>query len=119
MKMHRSLIAATALAIGIGAALPALADQTVTTTTTTKHHYVYYGDHDIYYGPETKTYYWRTSDGKWMSGTELPTESRTYITSGGVPIELDTDRPYDRDEWVVAHYKHKRDGDRDRDHDRD
>lgn len=76
-----------------------------TTTTTTKHRYVYYGDHDIYFAPDTRTYYWR-ADGRWISGATLPPEDRAYVTRDGVEIELDTDRPYTRHEYVVAHYKH-------------
>jgi len=83
---------------------------TTTTTTTTKHRYVYYGDHDIYFAPDTRTYYWM-NNGRWTSGTTLPTEDQPYIRSGGVQIELDTDRPYERHDYVIAHYKH-------RDHDR-
>lgn len=77
-----------------------------TTTTTTKYKYTYYGDHDIYFAPETKIYYWN-SDGKWLSGTELPADSRAYVRSGGVAIELDTEHPYERNEYVIAHYKNK------------
>lgn len=89
-----------------------------TTTTITKHRYVYYGDHDIYFAPETKTYYWRTN-GAWQSGVTLPPEDRTYVQKGGVTIELDTDRPYTRHEYVVAHYKHRHDSDDDRRRDDD
>jgi hypothetical protein len=109
MKMRNTVIHATAIAFAL-AALPVLAQETTSETTTTtttvrKHDYVYYGDHDIYFAPETKTYYWR--DGSdWRSGAELPAESRTYITNGGVKIQLDTDRPYEKNEWVVEHYKH-------------
>ena len=81
---------------------------TTTTTTTTKRQYIYYGDHDIYFAPDTKTYYWR-DDGRWLSGTTLPPEDRSYVRRGGVTIELDTDRPYTRHEYVIAHYKHHRD----------
>lgn len=35
-------------------------------------------------------------------------DRRSYITSGGVTIELDTDRPYTRHEYVLAKYKHDR-----------
>jgi hypothetical protein len=119
MNFQRNLIAAAALAIGFAAAAPVLAnpESTVTvTTTTSKHHYVYYGDHEIYFAPETKTYYWR-HDGTWASGRELPVESRSYVTAGGVELELETDRPYDRHEWVVKHYRdhHDRDGKHERD----
>ena len=85
---------------------------TTTTTTTTKRRYVYYGDHDIYFAPDTKTYYWQ-SNGRWISGDVLPAEDQAYIRSGGVQIELDTDRPYERHDYVIAHYKHHRDHDDD------
>lgn len=86
-------------------------DGSTTTTTTTKHRYVYYSDHDIYYAPETRTYFWR-SNGNWTSGTTLPPEDEAYIRSKGVTIELDTDKPYERHEYVISHYKHNSDNDR-------
>ena len=62
---------------------------------------------------------WREGDA-WRSGVELPPAYRGYITTGGVTIDLDTERPYERNDWVVEHYRHHRDGDRDRDdHDHD
>ena len=119
MKMRHTVIHATAIAIAF-AALPVLAQTTETTETTTtttvkqgNHEYIYYGDHDIYFAPQTRTYYWQEGD-TWRSGTELPPASRSYITSGGVKIQLDTDRPYERNEWVIQHYKH---GHHDRDDD--
>ena len=81
-----------------------------TTTTTTKHKYVYYGDHDIYFAPDTRTYYWM-AEGKWTSGTALPAESQAYVRDGGVSIELDTARPYERNKYVIAHYKRAHDRD--------
>jgi hypothetical protein len=89
---------------------------TTTTTTTTKRRYVYYGDHDIYFAPDTKMYYWR-NDGRWQSGTVLPAESQPYVRNGGFDIELDTDRPYERNDYVIAHYKHRHDNDGDRHND--
>jgi len=90
---------------------------TTTTTTTTKRRYVYYGDHDIYFAPDTKTYYWR-SNGAWISGVTLPPEERAYVQHGGVAIELDTDRPYTRHEYVIAHYKnhHEREHEHEHEH---
>lgn len=125
MNIQRNLLAAAVLATGLAGAVPALAesDSTVTLThTTSRHHYVYYGDHQIYFAPETKTYYWRR-DGNWTSGAELPTESRGYVAAGGVELDLDTDRPYERHQWVVTHYRdqhdgHRRDGDDSHDADR-
>jgi len=87
MNIHRNLIAATALAIGFAGAIPAIAetDTTVTTTVqkTSNHHYVYYGDHQIYFAPETKTYYWQVnSTGPWQSGEVLPLESQGWVKTG-------------------------------------
>jgi hypothetical protein len=125
MNMRQSFITSTVIAIGFATAVPAIAEQTTETTETTvttvqkgHHHYVYYGDHDIYFAPESKTYYWQ--EGKeWRSGLELPQSSRSYITNGGVQIDLDTERPYERNDWVVKHYKNGNDhddGDGDHDH---
>jgi hypothetical protein len=112
MLTLKTLTAAVALAIGFAVAVPVLvhADETTTTTTTTKHHYTYYPDHEIYFAPESKTYYWRNGE-KWESGVTLPEADRTYITSGGVQIDLDVDRPYEKHEWVLKHYKDKHDHD--------
>lgn len=82
-----------------------------TTTTTTKHNYVYYADHDIYFAPDTKTYYWK-SNGSWTSGVTLPPEDTAFVRSKGITIELDTDKPYERHDYVIAHYKNAhREGD--------
>lgn len=118
MNMRLTAIGATAIAIAL-AAFPVLAQTTETTETTTTttvkdghHKYVYYGDHDIYFAPETKTYYWQ-SNGTWQSGVTLPEADRTFVQKGGVTIELDTDRPYTQHDYVIAHYKNKHDaGDR-------
>jgi hypothetical protein len=115
MNIQRNLVAAIALAIGF-ASLPAIAaDAVVVEKTTTKHHYVYYGDHQIYFAPETKTYYWQQQgDSTWHSGTMLPAESQAYVKTGGVTMDLDTETPYERDEWVRKHYKDKHEnGDKD------
>lgn len=85
---------------------------TTTTTTTTKHNYVYYADHDIYFAPDTKTYYWK-SNGRWTSGHTLPPEDTAFVRSKGISIELDTDKPYERHDYVIAHYKNHRDHDDD------
>ena len=90
---------------------------TVTTTTTTKHRYVYYGDREVYFAPDTRMYYWK-SNGRWISGNTVPADLEPFVRSGGVQIELDTDRPYERNEYVIAHYGHRH-HDRDRDHDDD
>jgi hypothetical protein len=117
MNMRHTLLSATIMTLACAAAVPAFAQETETTKTTTTtvthtgpHEYVYYGDHDIYFAPETKTYYWQ-ENGNWRSGVDLPAESRAYIRTGGVKIQLDTDKPYERNDWVIEHYRHHHDND--------
>ncbi|HEX6833808.1 MAG TPA: hypothetical protein VF132_09785 [Rudaea sp.] len=107
MSFQRKTLKTAVLSLALCAALPALADETTTTVTRTdnvKHHYIYYRDHDIYFSPETKTYYWN-ENGSWQSGNALPDEQRRYVGNGGVEVELDTARPYERNDYVVQHYK--------------
>lgn len=105
MTKHQNLTKLAALAIAVSAALPAFADTTVTTIERTgTHHYVYYRDHDIYYSPETHTYFW-LEQGRWQSGPALPADSQRFVTVKGVDIDLDTDRPYERNDYVVSHYR--------------
>jgi len=101
MTMLRNLIHAGALAVAGFVALPALADTTVVANG--GHHYVYYRDHGIYYAPDTGTYFWRERGG-WQSGASLPQDERSYASGKGIDIELDTERPYERNDYVVAHY---------------
>jgi hypothetical protein len=108
MRTFHKLTTAVLLAFGLAAAVPAMADTTVTVEK--KHHYTYYPDHQIYFAPDTKVYYWQTN-GRWESGVALPAEDRAYVTAGGVDLTLETDRPYERHEWVLKHYKDKHDDD--------
>ena len=107
MHTFKKLSTAVALAVGFAVAAPALVQaetETTVTTTTTKHHYMYYPEHEIYFAPDTKTYYWK-SNGSWTSGTTLPPEDTAFVRSKGITIELDTDKPYERHDYVIAHYK--------------
>ena len=101
MTTKRSLIRIAALAIAVSAALPAMGDTLVAAG---RHHYVWFGDHDIYYAPETKTYFW-LDNGRWQSGYNLPRQYESYVTTRGVDVELDTDRPYERNDYVIEHYR--------------
>jgi hypothetical protein len=105
MRTLSKLTTAVVLAIGAAVVVPSagFAD-TVTVEHAGKHHYVYYADHEIYYAPDTKVYYWRNGNA-WESGTMLPEADRSYVTSGGYPIDLDTEHPYERHEWVIKHYR--------------
>jgi hypothetical protein len=106
MHTLRKLTTALLVAAGFAIAAPSLtfAETSVTVENTGKHHYVYYADHEIYYAPDTKVYYWRSGD-RWESGATLPEADRTYVTAHGYPIDLDTEHPYDRHEWVIKHYR--------------
>jgi hypothetical protein len=103
MRTLSKLTSALALAIGFAVALPS-ATFADTTVKIGKHHYVYYADHEIYYAPDTKVYYWRDGE-RWVSGTALPEADRAYVTTQGYPIDLETEHPYERHEWVLKHYK--------------
>jgi hypothetical protein len=109
MNSNRILITGAVLAMAIAAALPAMAsDETTVVVEKHTHHYVYYQDHDVYFAPDSKTYYWKTKD-NWQSGAELPADSRSYVTSGGIQVDLDTDRPYEQHDYIVKHYINKHD----------
>ena len=75
-----------------------------------KHRYVYYPEREIYYAPESRLWFW-ISGGDWRFGASLPAAYQQY-TSGGVSIELASDRPYTEHVHVVERYgkgpKHKK-----------
>ena len=68
-----------------------------------KHRYVYYPDRQIYYAPEAQLWFWLTGDG-WRFGARLPLAYQPYVGSGGVALELYTDRPYEDHDEVIQHY---------------
>ena len=73
-----------------------------------KHNYVYYPAREVYYAPETRTWFWLSSGGGWHVGASLPHAYVPYTRTGGVPIVLETAHPYERHTYVVEHYgKHK------------
>jgi hypothetical protein len=109
MRTLKKLGTAVVLAIGFAYAAPAIV-HAETSVTVTKHHYVYYPDHEIYFAPDSKTYYWRSGE-RWESGVTLPEADRGYVTTGGVELDIDADRPYEKHEWVLKHYKDHHDHD--------
>src|SRR5205809_173090 len=114
MNKHRSIIGAAVVAALLGASVPAMAD-TAVSVERTKHNYVYYKDRDVYYAPESRTYYWM-ANGTWRSGPSVPADYEPYVRSGGVAVELDTERPYERHDYVIAKYKRAHDRDDDEEH---
>lgn len=67
-----------------------------------KHQYVYYPAHRIYYEPAAQTWFWFDGGG-WRVGAVLPLAYEQY-THGGVTIDIDADRPYERQAWVEETY---------------
>ncbi len=68
-----------------------------------KHRYVYYPSAEVYYAPETRMWFWFGGDG-WQAGISLPVALHGYVRTGGVNIDLDVDRPYLRNDYVVQRY---------------
>ena len=111
MKAHTHFVRGIALALALAGAMPLLISAPVAANETvqvTKHSYVYYGDHDIYYAPETKVWFYREGDsGAWKSAEVLPTDYEPYVKTKGITISLNTERPYEQHEYVVKTYKVK------------
>lgn len=92
MNALHKLLKAAVVTMVLGAAAPAMAT-----------HYVYYGS-DVYYAPEARVYYWR-DHGNWHSGATIAHRHRGLVRGNGFEIELNTSRPYDRHDYVLARYR--------------
>lgn len=68
-----------------------------------KHRYVYYPSAEVYYAPDTRMWFWLGGNG-WQAGVSLPVALQGYVQVGGVSIDLDVDRPYLRNDYVVRRY---------------
>jgi hypothetical protein len=139
MKKPFALLALAAAFAGLGASLPAQADPPSWAPAhgyrakqpVHEYRYVYYPAQQIYFAPATQTWFW-LNGGTWQFGINLPAQYRGYVTTDGVPVVLDTGRPYTRHAYVEEHYgrpwreqhrhpapRHDRDGHRDAPRDRD
>ncbi len=67
-----------------------------------QHRYTYYPEYGFYYAPESKMWFWLEGS-DWRVGASLPGDYRGYAT-GGISIELGTERPYEEHNLVVEHY---------------
>ena len=67
-----------------------------------QHPYTYYPEYGFYYAPETRMWFWLEGS-DWRVGASLPLDYRPYA-SGGISIELGTERPYEEHSAVVEHY---------------
>jgi hypothetical protein len=71
------------------------------------YHYMYYPDQEVYFVPETSTYWW-LKDGAWISGPRVP----EGISLGArVNLDVDAREPWHHHEVIVKRFPHH---DRDR-----
>ncbi|MDQ9171955.1 hypothetical protein Q8A64_16190 [Oxalobacteraceae bacterium R-40] len=92
------------------------------------HKYVYYPAQQVYYAPTQGVWFW-LNGGTWQAGASLPVRYHAYRQYQGIPVTLDTSRPYVKHVYVEKHYgrpwreKHRHSlrhrHDRDHDHGRD
>lgn len=128
MKLRTTLLLATLAAAGIAA--PAFADPPPwapahghRAKVEREYRYVYYPARQVYYEPQQHLWFWMNG-GSWQFGVNLPMQYQPYVTTG-VPVVLETSRPYTQHVYVEEHYgrpwraRHDHGHDRDRrDHDR-
>lgn len=78
-----------------------------------EYRYVYYPEQQVYYAPESSQWFW-LSGGSWQFGVSLPSQFGGFSVSGGVPVVLNSSRPYVEHVYVEQHYgqpwreKHKK-----------
>lgn len=105
MNLSRSILIALAFGGALGTAAPVFADPPAHAPAhgyRAQHRYVYYPEREIYYAPESSLWFW-LDGGDWRFGARLPVGYQQY-TSGGISIELGTDRPYTEHVTVVQKY---------------
>lgn len=102
----RKLVLAAIAAAAAATAFPAAADPPPWAPAhgarAKQHRYVYYPTREIYFEPDAGLWFW-LDGGDWQVGVNLPTIYQPFVT-GGVHIELETDRPYTQHTYVVEHY---------------
>lgn len=125
----RALLLTITFAAGLGAALPAYADPPPWAPAhghrakkVREYRYVYYPQQQVYYAPANNTWFWMNG-GHWQFGIHLPLQYRGVASYGGVPVVLQSNRPYVQHvyvertygrPWREKHRKHKKDKHRDR-----
>ena len=68
-----------------------------------QYNYVYYPQRQVYYAPDTHQWFW-LSNGQWSFGINLPTRYQGYVGSGGIPLVLESRRPYVQHVYVEETY---------------
>ncbi len=67
-----------------------------------KHHYVYYPEREVYYAPDSGSWFW-LDGGDWQVGVTLPVSLQPFVRVG-VNLDLESDRPYYEHRQVVDYY---------------
>jgi hypothetical protein len=105
MKIRSALL----LTLAAAAAAPAFADPPPwapahghRAKVVREYRYVYYPAAQVYYQPEQRVWFWMNG-GSWQFGVNLPAQYQGYVSSG-VPVMLNTSRPYTQHVYVEEHY---------------
>lgn len=122
MHTRRILLRAALLAMALATSAPAFADpppwapahgyRAKKTYEVREHRYVYYPAQQVYYAPDTRTWFW-INGGNWQFGMNLPHQVHVSVNSG-IPVVLQSDRPYVEHVYVEERYgrpwreKHKK-----------
>lgn len=69
---------------------------------TRKHEFTYFPSAQVYFDTETGAWFWPQGSG-WKTGPSLPGAVRVS-TADGVPVQLDTDIPYEHHDVVTRFY---------------
>ncbi len=68
-----------------------------------EHHYVYYPAQRVYYAPATQSWFWMNG-GNWQVGVNLPRQFQLSANVGGLPVMLQSSRPYTEHIYVEETY---------------
>jgi hypothetical protein len=68
-----------------------------------QHKYVYYPAQQVYYAPTQGMWFW-LNGGNWQVGANLPMRYHGYRQYQGVPVTLDTSRPWIKHVYVEKQY---------------
>lgn len=107
MKAKNFLLSIAALLTILAAATPAQADSyrdrdNRHQANDGRHKYVYYPERQVYYAPESRSWFW-LNGGNWQVGATLPGQIR--VNAGdGMHIILQSGRPYTQHVYVEQNY---------------
>jgi hypothetical protein len=68
-----------------------------------EYRYVYYPAQRVYYAPETRSWFWLHGS-NWQAGLTLPHHYQFSAQIGGIPVVLQSSRPYIEHVYVEERY---------------